>query len=101
MSAMASFETNEPKGVGADKKLGISQTIGRRSRSPHDGAPLVRTSEVAMIVTPGLSGLLKSVNKHVTSWDDSGSRLLIKAGVLWYSAQTMRRPAAIFVISSS
>lgn len=54
-----------------------------------------------MVVIPGLSGLLKFVDKHVTSWDDSGSRLLIKAGVLWYSAQTMRRPAAIFVISSS
>ena len=54
-----------------------------------------------MVVIPGLSGLLKSVNKHVTSWDDSGSRLLFKAGVLWCSAQTMRKPAAIFVISSS
>ena len=72
-----------------------------------------------MVVIPGLSGLLKSVDKHVTSWDDSGSRLLIKlAGIFalvgllpglviytvsyqFVSAQTMRKPAAIFVISSS
>ena len=101
MSAMASFETNEPKGVGANKKLGISQTIGRRFRMPHDGAPLVRTSEAAMVFILGLSGLPKFVDKHVTSWDDSGSRLLLKAGVLWHGAQTTRKPAAIFVISSS
>lgn len=33
-----------------------------------------------MVVIPGLSRLLEAAGKHVTAWDDSGSRLVVEAG---------------------
>ncbi|MDZ5460914.1 ISL3 family transposase [Azohydromonas lata] len=39
-----------------------------------------------MVVIPGLSSLLEAVGKHVSSWDDSGSRLVVDAGSLVQSA---------------
>ena len=34
-----------------------------------------------MVVIPGLSRLLEAAGKHVTSWDDSGCRLAVEAGI--------------------
>jgi len=33
-----------------------------------------------MVVIPGLSRLLEAAGKHITSWDDSGSRLVVETG---------------------
>ncbi len=43
-----------------------------------------------MVVIPGLSSLLQAVGKHVRSWDDSGSRLVVDAGSLVESAACPR-----------
>ena len=39
-----------------------------------------------MVVIPGLSRLLEAAGKHVVSWDDSGSRLVVEAGSTVQSA---------------
>jgi transposase len=39
-----------------------------------------------MVVIPGLSRLLEAAGKHITSWDDSGSRLVVEAGSVVESA---------------
>lgn len=39
-----------------------------------------------MVVIPGLSSLLEAAGKHVSSWDDSGSRLVVDAGSIIKSA---------------
>jgi transposase len=39
-----------------------------------------------MVVIPGLSRLLEAAGKRVTSWDDSGSRLVVEAGSVVESA---------------
>jgi transposase len=43
-----------------------------------------------MVVIPGLSSLLEAVGKHVSSWDDSSSRLVVDAGNLVQSAACPR-----------
>jgi transposase len=39
-----------------------------------------------MVVIPGLSPLLEAAGKHISSWDDSGSRLVVDAGSVVQSA---------------
>lgn len=39
-----------------------------------------------MVVIPGLSSLLEAAGKYVSSWNDSGSRLVVHAGSVAQSA---------------
>lgn len=43
-----------------------------------------------MVVIPGLSSLLEAAGKYVSSWDDSGSRLVVDAGSVVQSAACPR-----------
>jgi hypothetical protein len=67
-------------------KTGSSSFSVTGAREPHDRRLWVGERKHTMDVIPGLSPLLEAAGKHISSWDDSGSRLVVDAGSVVQSA---------------